>query len=72
MDAYSLIRYLARRRTDRVTEKATISCTECDDYDARARYAGETDAGSLSSIFSPIADITTCPVCGAPTDVRVE
>lgn len=66
-----LDRLARRRHENRITERVTIRCTECDDYELTVRYTGDPDAGSVGTAINDDADLTTCPVCGAETETEV-
>lgn len=72
VSVFDVLDELARRRHgDRIVETATVACTSCDDYEITYRYAGDPDAGSVGGIVNEGADLETCPVCGAETEVAV-
>lgn len=63
---------LARRRHgNKISERATVRCTKCDDYELTVSYSGDPEAGGVGTAINDDADLTTCPVCGADTESEV-
>lgn len=72
MTADQFLHRLARRRHgDHFAERLTVRCTECDSYELSVRYSGDPDAGFVGDPIAEDADLSTCPVCGAETEVCV-